>query len=143
MGRRLCGGLPLFGLLRLAAMQKIRRALRMRRRAEYRPLVVLQHLDPRRHLRRMILPNPRRECEVSAGRRAERTKLGDKLFDGVTFIAKSLAAEFAICQATSQFFWYPSKNEAALTALFSVMDFRRSLASERRPFRSVPPKIAL
>ncbi len=35
-----------FALLRLQAAEIIRRLLRMRRRAENRPLVVLQHLQP-------------------------------------------------------------------------------------------------
>src|SRR6202035_4703626 len=78
----------------LQAVQEIRRALRVRCRAEYRPLVVLQHLDPRRDIGGVVFANLRREFEV--GTKESGTELGDKLLDGVAFIAEPLAAEVAV-----------------------------------------------
>jgi hypothetical protein len=75
-------------------VQKIRRALRIRCRAEYRPLVVFQRLDPRRNIGGVVFSNLRGQFKVSA--KEGRTKLGDKLFDGVTFTAEPLAAKVAV-----------------------------------------------
>jgi hypothetical protein len=91
---RLCGGPLLPGVLRLQAVQIVRGTLRMGGCAEYRPLVVLQHRDPRRDIGGVILADFRREVEVGAEERC--AKLGYKLLDGVAFIAETLAAEIAV-----------------------------------------------
>jgi hypothetical protein len=78
----------------LQAVQIIRGALRMGGGAEYRPLVILQHRDPRCDIGGVIFPKLRREFEIGAKKRC--AKLGDKLLDGVTFIAETLAAEIAV-----------------------------------------------
>jgi hypothetical protein len=48
----------------LQAVQKIRGALRVRRGAEYCPLVIFQRLDPRSDIGGMVLAHCRREVEV-------------------------------------------------------------------------------
>jgi hypothetical protein len=75
-------------------VQVIHGALRVGGGAEYRPLVVLQHRDPRCDIGGVILLDFRRELEVGAKER--RAKLGDKLLNGVAFIAETMAAEIAV-----------------------------------------------
>jgi hypothetical protein len=62
----LCGGPLLRGLLRLQVVQIIGGALRMGGGAEDRPLVVLQHRDPRLDVGGVILADFRRDVEIGA-----------------------------------------------------------------------------
>src|SRR6202051_1324486 len=66
----------------------------MGRGAEYRPLVVLQDLDPRRDIGGVIVANLRRQVEI--GGKEGGAKFGDKLFHGVSFGAIALAPEVAV-----------------------------------------------
>jgi hypothetical protein len=76
---RLCGGPILLGLLRLQAVQIIRGALRVSGGSEYRPLVVLQHHDPRRNVGGMILADFRRQVEVGAKEGGAKLRIYDVL----------------------------------------------------------------
>jgi hypothetical protein len=71
------GRVGLNGVFRLQAVQEIRRALRMGRGAENGVLVLFQHLDPRRDIGGVIVPNLRRQVEVGGKKRG--TELGDEL----------------------------------------------------------------
>jgi hypothetical protein len=51
-------------------------------------------LNPRRDVGSMILSHLRRQVEIGGKKRG--TKLGDKLFHRVTFVAKTLAAKIAV-----------------------------------------------
>src|ERR1700747_1632376 len=77
----------------LQAVQEIDRALRVRGGGEYRPLVVLQHLNPAGDIGGMVVANLRRQVEVGA--QEGRAKLGDQLLHGVAFVTEALAPEFA------------------------------------------------
>src|ERR1700722_18502846 len=85
------------GLLRgfgfLQAVQKICCALRVRCGAEYRALVVFQHLDPRRNIGGVILANLRRQVEV---RRKEGGAKLREFLHSVAFIAPALPPEIPV-----------------------------------------------
>jgi hypothetical protein len=72
---RLRLGNRLFVCAPLQSRNIIRRALRMRRRAEDRPLVVFQHLQPRSDIGGVVLPDFRGQIEIGAEEGA--AKFGD------------------------------------------------------------------
>jgi len=59
---------------RLQCSQIIRRFLRMRRRVEYRPLVVRQHFQPRGDIGGMIFPDFRGQVEIGAEKSAAKLR---------------------------------------------------------------------
>ena len=87
---------PLFGFFDhgLQAVQEIRCPLRMGGGAEYRPLVVVQHLEPALDIGVMIGARFRRQGKIGAKKR--RAQLGNKFLAGIAFIAPALAPEFAV-----------------------------------------------
>lgn len=78
----------------LQAVQIVDRALCMHRGGEREPLVVLQHVEPRRDVARMILAAVRGKTQVGAQERSP--KLGDKLLARAASIAPALAPEVPI-----------------------------------------------
>ena len=75
-------------------MQEIRRALRMGCRAENRPLVIPQNLEPALDIGGVI--GAGLGCQGQIGAKERCAKLGDQFFAGVAFIAPFLAPEFTV-----------------------------------------------
>lgn len=88
----LSGGLGSAALLQ--AIEVIGRALRVRRRAEDRALVVLKHFQPPLDVGCVIFRRLERKLEVCGDESA--FQLGDELLKGIAFIAPLLASKVAI-----------------------------------------------
>ena len=72
-------------------MQKIDRALCMRRGAEDQPLVVAQRLQPRGDIGSVILAHLRGDAEI--GSEKSRSELGNQFLGRIPFVAKPLPPE--------------------------------------------------
>ena len=75
-------------------MKEVGGTLRMSGGAEDRAFVVLQDLQPRRDIRRMI--GTVFEAQPEIGAQERRTQFGNELFAGIAFIAEALAPEIAV-----------------------------------------------
>lgn len=75
-------------------MQERRGAFGMGGGGENRPLVVLQHGEPRSDIGSMIVASLGREAEIGGEKGA--AKLSDQLFCGIALVAPALAAELPV-----------------------------------------------
>ena len=75
-------------------MQEGGGAFRMRGRGKDRPLVVAQNGQPIGDVGRVIFAELGRELQIGA--EESRPEFGDKFFDGIAFVAETLAAEVAV-----------------------------------------------
>jgi hypothetical protein len=77
----------------LQAVEIVDGALRMARRREDRSIVVVQHLQPFRHVRGVVITRFKREVEV--GTQKGRTEFGHEFFDGLAFGPEAPGTEVA------------------------------------------------
>jgi hypothetical protein len=77
----------------LQAVEIVDGALRVARRREDRPMVVLQHRHPVRGVRGMVFTRFR--CQVEVGAQEGGTKFGHEFFDGVAVGSEAPGTEVA------------------------------------------------